>query len=112
MESLLRTRVGKFTLSDSMTLAQVEEAVREETIQDKIISIEEVLGEYPRVCCADFGDRLLRNGNPMKEELLISHPETPDLKDGWIRMCTSDGTFAGVYQWDQKRGQYFPVKMF
>ena len=33
-------------------------------------------------------------------------------KNGWIRMCSSEGSFAGVYQWDEKRNRYFPVKMF
>ena len=27
-------------------------------------------------------------------------------------MCSSEGSFAGVYQWDEKRNRYFPVKMF
>ena len=25
-------------------------------------------------------------------------------------MCSSEGGFAGVYQWDEKRNRYFPVK--
>ena len=107
MESLLRTKVGRFTLDDAITLAQTEEAVQEGTIESKILGIEEILAEYPRVCCTKEGDRLLANGNPLVQALVNAEE-----KDGWIRMCNSEGSFAGVYQWDEKRDRYFPVKMF
>ena len=107
MESLLRTKVGRFTLDDAITLAQTEEAVQEGTIESKILGIEEILAEYPRVCCTKEGDRLLANGNPLVQALVDAQE-----KNGWIRMCSSEGRFAGVYQWDEKRNRYFPVKMF
>lgn len=107
MESLLRTKVGRFTLDDAITLAQTEEAVQEGTIESKIHGIEEILAEYPRVCCTKEGDRLLANGNPLVQALVDAQE-----KKGWIRMCSSEGSFAGVYQWDEKRNRYFPVKMF
>lgn len=107
MESLLRTKVGRFTLDDAITLAQTEEAVQEGTIESKILGIEEILAEYPRVCCTKEGDRLLANGNPLVQALVHAQE-----KNGWIRMCSSEGSFAGVYQWDEKRNRYFPVKMF
>lgn len=107
MESLLRTKVGRFTLDDAITLAQTEEAVKKGTIESKILGIEEILAEYPRVCCTKEGDRLLANGNPLVQALFDAQE-----KKGWIRMCSSEGSFAGVYQWDEKRNRYFPVKMF
>ena len=107
METLLRTKVGRFTLDDAITLAQTEEAVRNGEIEQRILGIEEILAEYPRVCCREEGDRLLANGNPLVQALVNAEE-----KDGWIRMCNSDGSFAGVYQWDEKRDRYFPVKMF
>ena len=107
METLLRTKVGRFTLDDAITLAQTEEAVRNGEIEQRILGIEEILAEYPRVCCREEGDRLLANGNPLVQALVNAEE-----KDGWIRMCNSEGSFAGVYQWDEKRDRYFPVKMF
>ena len=107
METLLRTKVGRFTLDDAITLAQTEEAVKNGTIESKVLGIEEILAEYPRVCCTKEGDRLLANGNPLVQTLVDAEE-----KDGWTRMCNSEGNFAGVYQWDEKRDRYFPVKMF
>lgn len=107
MEALLRTRVGRFSLRESLTLAQVEEAVKAGTIDEKILGIEEALAEYPRISCTKPGDRLLANGNPLGEAFVPAEE-----KKGWVRMCFSDGSFVGIYQWDQKRERYFPVKMF
>ena len=107
METLLRTKVGRFTLDDAITLAQAEEAVQAGEIESKVAGIEQILAEYPRVCCTEAGDRLLANGNPLVQALVSAEE-----KGGWIRMCSSQGNFAGVYQWDEKRDRYFPVKMF
>ena len=107
METLLRTQVGRFTLDDAITLAQAEEAVQAGEIESKVAGIEQILAEYPRVCCTEAGDRLLANGNPLVQALVSAEE-----KGGWIRMCSSQGNFAGVYQWDEKRDRYFPVKMF
>lgn len=107
METLLRTKVGRFTLDDAITLVQAEEAVQAGEIESKVAGIEQILAEYPRVCCTEAGDRLLANGNPLVQALVSAEE-----KGGWIRMCSSQGNFAGVYQWDEKRDRYFPVKMF
>ena len=107
MEELLRTRSGNFVWEDSMTLAQVEEAVRNGTIGDRVISIGQVLKDYPEIFCTREGDRLLKNGNALTEYFVKgSH------KEGWIRMCDSQGEFKGIYQWDEAKNRYQPQKMF
>ncbi|MDO4276004.1 MAG: tRNA pseudouridine(55) synthase TruB [Eubacteriales bacterium] len=107
MESLMRTRAGRFTLEDSLTLAEVQEAVCDGSISGKIVGIQEVLGEYPQTRCTAQGDKLLANGNPLPEAVVECRE-----KKGWVRMCSSQGIFAGIYQWDERRERYYPVKMF
>ena len=107
MEELIRTRSGNFTWEDSMTLAEVEEAVKDGTIEDRVICIGQVLKDYPEIFCTREGDRLLENGNALTEYFVKgSH------KEGWIRMCDSQGEFKGIYQWDEAKNRYQPQKMF
>ena len=107
MEELLRTRSGNFVWEDSMTLAEVEEAVKDGTIEDRVICIGQVLKDYPEIFCTREGDRLLENGNALTEYFVKgSH------KEGWIRMCDSQGEFKGIYQWDEAKNRYQPQKMF
>ena len=107
MEELLRTRSGNFVWEDSMTLAQVEEAVRNGTIGDRVISIGQVLKDYPEIFCTREGDRLLENGNTLAERFVRG-----EHKEGWVRMCDSQGGFKGIYQWDEVKKRYQPQKMF
>ena len=104
---LIRTRSGNFTWEDSMTLAEVEEAVKDGTIEDRVIRIGQVLKDYPEIFCTREGDRLLENGNALTEYFVKgSH------KEGWVRMCDSQGEFKGIYQWDEAKNRYQPQKMF
>lgn len=107
MESLLRTQSGRFGLEESLRLEEVREAVEKGNIQEYVIGIEEILAEYPRICSTEEGNRLLYNGNPLKKNMVTEHHE-----DSWVRMCTSEGQFIGIFQWDSSKGRYFPVKMF
>ena len=107
MEELLRTRSGNFTLEESMTLSQVEEAVADETIGEKLVSIEDVLSMYPALICTPEGDRLLGNGNPVPEELVQGGS-----REEKVRMYKSSGNFTGIYGWDERKQKYVPIRMF
>lgn len=107
MEELLRTRSGNFTLDNSFTLDEISAKMQDGSIGEAVISIEEVLKDYPRICCDRYGDRLLMNGNGIPASVLKKQ-----CRKGWIRMCSSDGTFMGIYQWNPGRNIYQPVKMF
>lgn len=107
MEQLLRTRVGRFSLEESHTLSEVEQAVADGTVQEWIYPVEKVLAEYPKIQADPYGDRLLQNGNPLSENLVDEQH-----KEGWVRMYASNGNFTGIFQWDEKKKKYYPVKMF
>ncbi len=107
MEELLRTRSGKFTLEESLTLSQVEAAVSEGTITEKIVSIEDVLSMYPVLTATNSGDRLLCNGNPLPESMVQGGN-----REEKVRMYKSSGDFTGIYGWDEKKEKYVPVRMF
>ena len=63
-----------------------------------MIRIGQVLKDYPEIFCTREGDRLLKNGNALTEYFVKgSH------KEGWIRMCDSQGEFKGIYQWDEAK---------
>lgn len=105
MEELKRTKSGVFTLEESLTLDEVRALTEEGTLDSHIHEIEEILSEYPRVCVKEEADRFLRNGNCLVPENFDS-----ECKDSCVRVCLSDGTFLGLYEWNVDR--YKPLKMF
>ena len=103
MEELLRTRSGNFTLEESLMLSQVEEAVSDGTIMEKIVPVEEVLSMYPALTATVEGDRLLHNGNPLPETMVQGGN-----REEKVRMYKSSGDFTGIYGWDEKKEKYIP----
>ena len=69
--------------------------------------IGQVLKDYPEIFCTREGDRLLENGNALAERFVRG-----EHKEGWVRMCDSQGGFKGIYQWDEVKKRYQPQKMF
>lgn len=107
MKELLRTRSGQFTLEESLTLEEIQTCMDQGKLQEHIRDIQEILGEYPLLRCTEEADRLLLNGNALSGDSL-----TEQSREGWVRMCTSQGDFVGLYQWNRDSGSYRPVKMF
>ena len=107
MEELTRTASGEYRWEDSITLDEVQKEMEAGVLEKRILSISEVLKAYPEIRCNKFGDRLLLNGNALPDNMT----ETQH-KKGWVRMCTSEGNFLGIYEWDNKKHRYQPQKMF
>ncbi len=107
MEELLRTRSGQFALEDSLTLDEIQQLMQQGKLEEHLVGIEKVLENYPPVRCIEMADRLLKNGNPVGEELTEG-----GCREGWVRMYTSEDVFIGIYQWHRASASYRPVKMF
>ena len=101
MESLVRTRVGRFTLEDSMTLSQIQECEN----LDFVHPVEEMFAELPSVQAGENLDKVLYNGNSFFLE--------QNLPDGTkARIYSSKNEFIGIYRYDEKNRQFHIVKMF
>ena len=109
MEKLLRTKVGCFELQDTLRLAQIEELAKDGTVEDKIITVDELFSEYPAVGIQAVFDVAGHNGNRieprMLQEKLVTNMER-------LRVYDSEGVFLGIYEYSKERKDYKPVKMF
>lgn len=96
MESLLRTQVERFTLSDSMTLSEIEAAVKEETFHNHLVTIEEMFSHYKEIIMPKEMDKLLHNGNKVPTDEKMSDKTR-------VRMYDSGRHFIGIYEYEEKR---------
>ena len=69
MESLLRTKVSRFELKDSMKLADIEKAKNEGRTEEIILPLDEVFVEYPKIIVTGRQAQLAYNGNPFTERV-------------------------------------------
>jgi len=63
MESLIRTKVGPYTLQDAVTLDRVAEAAAEGELERLLIPIRRLLSDHPVFTCDREHDLFLKNGN-------------------------------------------------
>ncbi|MFR1833841.1 MAG: tRNA pseudouridine(55) synthase TruB [Lachnospiraceae bacterium] len=112
MESLVRTRVERFFLEEAMTLDEIERARDEDTLADRIVSIEDMFSRYEKAQTIKEADSLVRNGNPLKLSELSWQEGGQTTEKAIIRVCDSSGRFMGIYRFEQERQFYKPWKMF
>ena len=108
MESLLRTRVGRFVLEDSVRLAEVERLRDEDRLDGVILPVDRVFEGCPAAVLKEDSERLGYNGNPLSRQDVDMEEEAR----GQIRVYDRGGVFIGLYGWEEEQGLYRPVRMF
>ena len=121
MESLLRTKVSEFLLADALKLAQIEALVKESTkdvpaelwnaaLFPFVRSVDSVFFSYEKaVVDAQFG-KVLYNGNRIEPEMILDFGES--MKSAPVRIYDEKDHFIGIYEFQQERGNFKPVKVF
>lgn len=115
MESLLRSRVGCFTLEEAITLDEVETIRKqegEEGIRRKIIPVDTLFAENPSLHVKEEALRFLQNGNILVKED-VTENELPHARR--IRLYDAQGKFYALYRYDQNeegKEKLIPVKVF
>ncbi len=109
MTSLLRTRVGDFTLDEAVTLKQLEEYRNAGELDKVLISPDRIFMHLPAVYAKAENCRFLDNGNAMFPNMLENPPY---FKDGVEVRMYGGGRFYGIYQFAAESHKLKPVKMF
>ena len=129
MVKLIRTRVGQFVIDESLTLNQISALVIKGTVEDYIISADELF-DYPKLVVREEYNKLLYNGNRFAADAVCEESEISQGQD-YIQDCGQSyiqenareyeqgqqyriydaiGNFIGIYAY---RESYFvPVKIF
>jgi tRNA pseudouridine55 synthase len=135
MESLVRTEAAGFRIKDSLTLGEIQAREKAGTLDDFILPVDQVFGDYPKLVAKPSATPLLENGNGVSGEFLqeiiptdagyeCKYAENGDkiqkitdnsdknigTLNGPVRMYMADGRFVGVFE--KKQGIFRPIKMF
>ena len=110
MKSLIRTEVAGFSLSDALTLSDVEQFQDEGRLMEIIHPIDSVFMDYPAITLFGTAEKLLQNGNPIRLDTIKKAviPENARI----IRVYDSGSHFIGLYQVDKEEGRIRPYKLF
>ena len=108
MKELLRTKVGRFEIKDSLKLDDLQKLKEEGRLGEVVLPVEEVFKDLPEIRSeTEELDKLLKNGNPFRSRAV------KNVTDGdMFRVYHSDGTFIGVFKYDEEKHMYYPEKIF
>ncbi len=130
MQSLVRTKVGPFTLDNARKLAQLQALKDGGNLGDAVESVDSLFADLPGYRVLPGALKLLENGNKLQMEDLdgsspvvfgsplqddqtddgVANPDAKIRKDQAVRIYRPDGSFAGIYR---NTGREFkPEKMF
>lgn len=110
MQSLVRTRVGEFHLEEALTLSQVEALRDEGRISEQLHLVDAIFADCPSRTVDVQWTKLVDNGNPLYPAQTMEN--TPTAEGEWVRIYRADGTFVGIYAFEEAKGRFQPIKMF
>lgn len=113
METLVRTKVGQFTLEEAVTLSEIEMMTHEGCIMQKIIPVDFVFRTLPKMNVKKEFRKRIDNGN----FLFLNQIETGEGKfkktdKEQCRIYNDEDIFCGVYEYQKEENRLKPVKMF
>ena len=111
MESLLRTRVGRFGLKDAKKLDETERFVREGRIGEILLPTDQVFDDLREIRTAREYDRLVHNGSPLDLDCTDLKQTDPGENEKF-RLYDSRGCFVGIFRYHPAGKQLRPEKMF
>lgn len=108
MKELLRTKVGRFLLEDTMTLSELQQMKDEGRLSEAVLPLEAVFEEYPEIRAKDeVLDKLVKNGNPFRFK------GAEPVSDGApYKVYSMDGQFIGIFEYSEEKRMFYPRKVF
>ncbi len=119
MAALERTKSGQFTLDTAITLAELEEKIKEsgehveEILKSMVIPTDRMFSDLKEIRLLPEWERLVQNGNSFEEKNLKKEFWEKDRKNkSQYRVYIGENTFMGVYEYRKEERKFCPVKMF
>ena len=110
MQSLQRTKAGRFRLEDALTLGDLQQLKDSGELERVVQPVDSLFEEIPALHVTAEAARLLENGNALLP-VQFAETVTPE-PERWVRVYRPDGRFAGIYAYEEQKRWYRPVKMF
>jgi tRNA pseudouridine55 synthase len=105
LKNLVRTRYGIFNIKDAVSLAQMEEAIKEGNWQQYLHPIDSVLQDIPALTIEEGEEAAIKTGSPVK------YREDENNQGKYRRAYSRDGRFLAILIRDKDSGNWRPKKV-
>ncbi len=110
MEELIRTRVSRFKLEDSLTLSQVQELKEAGNLDKILVPIDEMFSNYEAITLKEEFMSFIYNGNTFMPKHVKQYIELVDGK--MVRVYDDKGNFIAIYKFIKDKYIFKIEKMF
>ena len=110
MEQLLRTKVERFEMKDSLPLSEIDKIVKAGNIEDILISIDQMFSQYDGLKLKPSSVSFAYNGNSLKAKDFQNTHEWKEYKK--LRVYDDQDHFVGIYEYLPEQKVIKLVKMF
>lgn len=110
MEELIRTKVSRFELKDSLTLDEVRVLKEEGKLEDILVPIDTMFDAYEAVSLQEEYMSFVYNGNVFFPKHLDRRIELTDEK--LVRVYDNKGQFIAIYKFNKEKYLFKIEKMF
>lgn len=113
MESLLRRQTGGFKLSESKKLDEVRSLSEEGRLDEIVLPIEALIGDWPAADISEKGIKYLTNGNKLLSDDLLFRSSADEKKvmEGMIFRVYFDDKLYALYKYDDDKKAFLNYKM-
>lgn len=110
MEELVRTKVSRFHIEDSLTLDQVAAYKAEGRLEEILTPIDQMFSEYKAITLKKEFTAFAYNGNMFMPKHI---QEKIELSDGeFVRVYDEEGRFIAIYKFEKAKRMFCIEKMF
>ena len=110
MEELVRKKVSRFDIKDSLTLEQVAQRMNDNRLDECLVPIDEMFSDYEAVTLKEEFMSFVYNGNVFFPKHLCNNIELVDEK--MVRVYDGNGDFIAIYKYIKEKKLFKIVKMF
>ena len=110
MEELIRTKVSRFELEDSLTLSQVQELKKAGKLAKILVPIDEMFLDYEAITLKEEYMSFVYNGNVFMPKHVDQYVELVDGK--MVRVYDDKGNFIAIYKFIKEKYIFKIEKMF
>lgn len=111
MKSLLRTKVDRFVLEETYTLAQLDELSKHPKDEwDFLMPVDCVFQKYEAVTAVSEAQKLINNGNRIPHEFISDFSD--EKAKECVRLYDANNRFIGLYTYIYEDKEYKPIKLF
>lgn len=112
MKTLVRTQVGDFDISDSITLSELESLKKADKVQTCLVETDKLFLHLPELHVKASANKYLYNGNQLREDMITQEVSIDFHKK--VRVYDADNVFIGIYNMNQLGNSiyFIPEKIF